>query len=409
MAGTSTFLALSYIFVVNPAVLAEAGIPKSAVFFATVVASAAATLAMGLWARLPFAVAPGLEMNAYIALVVVGSLGFTWQEALGLCFWSSVLMILVTVSRLRERFLASIPDAMKVSLAAMVGIFVGIIALRLSGIVSYEGSHLASVGLPLDASVAVLAAGLAVVLVLDRLGLGAAALISIIVAAIVAHVLGLSGPAGAMGVSGEMFSGVGSLSLGVLTDPNGLSVILVLFLLDFYGSAAKFIGLTLNTTLMAGGRLPRLKQGLTIDGAGSTLGAALGTSTLTTFVESSVGIRAGGRTGLTAVVCGAWMLAVLPFASAISYIPVVATTGALVFVAISLFPRREQLRRLTATDRVALVAMSAVVVATFALDKAILAGFATYIAAALLAGRRPHPFMVASSLLLVAGIALQHA
>jgi adenine/guanine/hypoxanthine permease len=406
LAGTSTFLALSYIFVVNPGILAEGGIPKSVAFFATVTASALATLAMGLWARLPFAVAPGLEMNAYVAFVVVGGLGFSWQEALGLCFWSGVLMVAVTLSRLREKVIDSIPEPMKSSLAAMVGIFVGIIALRICGVLVYEGVHLEGFGRIWAEPVAVLAVAVVTVLVLDRLRVRAAVLVSIVVAAAFAHLIGAAAADKPISVSSQMLDGVGVLDLGAIVS-GGLNVVLVLFLLDFFGSAAKFIGLTYNTSVVENGRVPRLTQGLTIDGASSAAGAALGTSTLTTYVESGVGISAGGRTGLTATVCGLLMLAVFPFASALEYIPVIAAGGALVFVAIKLFPSPSQLRKLARVDVIALLAMTGVVFATFALDRAIAAGFGVYIVAAVLARRWPNPYMVGSTALLVAGILIQ--
>src|SRR5207253_11421011 len=160
---------------------------------------------------------------------------------------------------------------------------------------------------------------------------------------------------------------------------------------------------TYNTSVIEDGRVPRLTEGLTIDGAGSAAGAALGTSTLTTYVESGVGISAGGRTALTATVCGLLMLAVFPFVTALKYTPVVAAGGALVFVAIKLFPPPSHLRRLSGVDRVALLVMAGVVFATFALDRAIAAGFGVYIVAALLGRRWPNPSMVGSTALLVAG------
>jgi adenine/guanine/hypoxanthine permease len=406
LAGTSTFLALSYIFVVNPGILAEGGVPKSVAFFATVLVSALATLAMGLWARLPFAVAPGLEMNAYVAFVVVGTLGFSWQEALGLCFWSGILMVVVTLSRLREKVIDSIPEAMKSSLAAMVGIFVGIIALRISGVLVYEGVSLQGFGSVWAEPVAILLVATVTVLVLDRLRVRAAVLLSILVAAGFAHLIGAAESEEPITVSAEMFDGLGALDIGAIAV-GGLNVVLVLFLLDFFGSAAKFIGLTYNTSVVENGRVPRLTQGLTIDGAGSAAGAAAGTSTLTSYVESGVGISAGGRTGLTATTCGLLMLAVFPFASALRYLPVIAAGGALLYVAIKLFPAPSELRRLARVDVLALVVMAGVVVATFALDRAIAAGFGVYIVAALLDRRWPNPYMVGSAALLVAGILIQ--
>src|SRR3989338_239927 len=139
LAGLSTFLSLSYIFVVNPTILSAAGISTSAIFFATVVGSVVTTLLMGLWARLPFAVAPGLEMNAYVAYVVVGVLGFTWQGALGAVFWSGILTVILSFPPLRVGIIKAIPLSLKSGLASAVGEFLLLLALKVSGILVYEG------------------------------------------------------------------------------------------------------------------------------------------------------------------------------------------------------------------------------------------------------------------------------
>jgi AGZA family xanthine/uracil permease-like MFS transporter len=147
LAGISTFLSLSYIFVVNPAILSVMGLSTSAIFFATVVGSVIATLVMGLWARLPFAVAPGLEMNAYVAYVVVGLMGFSWQGALGAVFWSGILTVILSFTSLRTNIIKAIPDKLKSGLSAAVGVFLMLIALKVSGILAYQGIQVKGLGL----------------------------------------------------------------------------------------------------------------------------------------------------------------------------------------------------------------------------------------------------------------------
>jgi Permease family len=206
---------------------------------------------MGLWARLPFVVAPGMEMNAYVAFYAVGALGFTWQQALGMVFWSSVIMIVLTLASIRERIIDSIPESMKVGLAFSVGVFLMLIALRTGGMLEYEGLILRGFGSLLSPSAYALYLGLACVLVLDRLKVPGAVLIGILVTAGFCHLIGAGGGSDAIGeVSSRMFSAIGQLDLGIILDPRAASVILVLFVLDFYGSVAKFIGLTLNTNIM---------------------------------------------------------------------------------------------------------------------------------------------------------------
>ena len=409
MAGLSTFLALSYIFVVNPAILANAGMDRSAVLFATISTSAVATLLMGLWARLPFVVAPGMEMNAYVAFFVVGVLGLSWQQALGAVFWSSVIMVIATVTPLREKIIDCIPDAMKIGLALSVGVFLMLIAFNISGLLIYQGVTLKGIGVFLDNKAYALALGLAIILALDLLKIPGSVLLSIILTSFYCHAVGMATDAkeGAE-LSSRMFSAVGALDLSVLLDPKSISVIVVLFVLDFYGSIAKFIGLTLNTNIMENGKVPRRKQALLVDGACSTLGAALGTTSVIAYVESAVGIGMGARTGLAAVACAILMLGCFFVAPFLQYVPVAATTGALVYVGIQLCPGLGHLRRLAAIDRVVLAVMPICVIATFAIDRAMLAGFGVYLLVAIITRTRVNPFLAGSAVLLAVGILLQN-
>lgn len=413
LAGASTFLALSYIFVVNPAILGAAGIPKSAVLFATILATGVATLAMGLWARLPFAVAPGMEMNAYVAFFVVATLGFSWQEALGLAFASSVVMFVVTVTRVREKVIACIPDAMKATLALTVALFIGLIALSVAGLVRYEGLGIAFQGFGSFSSrgAVTLYVAVAVVLLLDRLRFRAAVLGSIVVATLFAHLIGVVEDGSTATLSAASFDAVGRLDLTTILSLNALSVIVVLFLIDFYGSVAKIIGLTTRTNIVRNGRVPRMTQALCLDAGGSALGATTGTTNLTVYVESGVGIGAGGRTGLTAVVVALLTFSVFLVAPFLHDVPLVATTGALLFVAIKLAPSRTELRRLGPTDLLAMGMAAAVLAVTFAVDRAMLAAFAVYLAGGLLGRRfgavRANPYLAASTALLAVGAVLQ--
>ncbi|HYC34178.1 MAG TPA: NCS2 family permease [Candidatus Paceibacterota bacterium] len=408
-AGLSTFLALSYIFVVNPAILSEAGISSSVAFFATVLGSVIATLLMGLWARFPFALAPGLEMNAYIAYVVVGTLGFTWQGALGAVFWVGVLTFVLSFTKLRTNIIKSIPDKLKSGLAASVGVFLTLIALKVSGILSYEGIKLSGLGLLTSKEALVFYTGLILVFVFRKLKLKGSVLFSIIGASIFAHAIGITQTIEPIRLSREMFEGVFAFDLSVVLDPKIWSVILILFILDFYGPIAKFIGLTRNTSMLdAEGNLPRMKEGLAVDGIGTVLGAATGTSNLITYVESAVGIGEGGRTGLTAIVVAILMSIFLFLIPLINLVPVVATTGALFFVGLSLFPTKKDLKSYSSTDLIAVIAMILVTVWTFGLDKAMFAGFAAFIFLSLIrrSFKEINIYLVGSAILLLLSIIL---
>lgn len=406
-AGLSTFLALSYIFVVNPAILSEAGISTSVAFFATIVGSVVATLLMGLWAKLPFALAPGLEMNAYIAYIVVGALGFTWQGALGAVFWVGILTFLLSFTSLRTNIIKSIPDKLKSGLAASVGIFLVLIALKVSGMLAYDGIKLSGVGLLTSKEACVFYVGLALVLILRKVNIKGSVLYSIIGAAIFAHIIGITQAIEPIKLSSEMFAGIFAFDLGVILNPKIWSVILILFILDFYGPIAKFIGLTRNTSIVnEQGDLPRMKEALAVDGIGTVIGAATGTSNLITYVESAVGIGEGGRTGLAAVTVAILMSLFLFLIPLINLVPVVATTGALFFVGLTLLPTKKDLRAYSWVDIVAVLSMVIVTIVTFGLDKAMFAGFAAFIILSLIRGKfsEVNKYLLGSAILLLLSI-----
>lgn len=388
LAGLSTFLALSYIFVVNPAILSAMGISTSAVFFATILGSVVTTLFMGLWARLPFAVAPGLEMNAYVAYVVVAVLGFTWQGALGAVFWSGVLTIIFSVTPMRVNIVKAIPAKLKSGLAAAVGVFLLLVALKVSGILLYQGVSVQGFGPLASREAIVFYIGLAIVLALRFLKIKGAVILSIIAAAIAAHFMGLTQGIPPITFSKDMFSGLLAFDWRIIVNPKIWSVIIVLFILDFYGSIAKFIGLAGHTSIVGpDGNVPRIKEGLIVDGAGTVIGAATGTSNLITFVESAAGIGEGGRTGLVAVTVAVLMSLFLFLTPLINLVPVVATTGALFFVGLTLFPTKKELGTYTWVDIVSVGLMLIVTVWTFGLTQAMLAGFAAFTILLLLRGR----------------------
>lgn len=414
LAGASTYLALSYIFVVNPAILAEGGIPTSVSLFATIVISAIATIAMGLWARLPFAVSTGLEMNSYVVFFAVGTLGFVWQSALGMVFWSGVLMVIATITNLREKVIDGIPDSLKVGLSCTVGVFIVVVAFVVSGIVSYGKVSIASVGGFTSPAALALYTSFALALLLTRLRVPGALLLTIVITAGLYHLLAANHWLGftpttqeQISLGSDMFSGVFALDLSVLFDPRAISVILVLFVLDFYGSIAKLLGLTLNTSILENGILVRRRQALMVDGVGTMGASTLGTTSVVAFVESAVGIGMGARTGLTAVTAGLLMALTLVAYPLVHLVPVAATAGVLLYVGIRLWPSRADFARFGIAERVAIIAMALITVATFTIDRAMLVGFAIVAVGAFIRTRRPNWVLIVSALLLAASIALQ--
>jgi len=410
IAGFSTFLALSYIFVVNPAILSEGGINKSAALFATVTISALATITMGIWAKKPFALAPGLEMNSYVVYFLIIGLGVSWRVGLGAVFWSGILFLILTITKVREKIIDAIPDSLKIGLAASVGVFLIIIALRLSDILIYEETSIKGIGDIASLKALVLVLGFVIAIILHRLKVKGFILASIILCTVISHLIGLFEPnSESINFNADMFSAIGELDIGMIANPKILSAIIILFVVDFYGSIAKFIGLTQNTSILdENGKLPNQKEALLIDGAATLAGSAVGTTSLTTFVESGVGIGAGGRTGFTAVVCGLLMLLFIPLAPILNLVPVIATTGALLWVGIELIPSLKQINKISTIELLAVALMILLTVATFALDKAMLVGFGFYILGNLFTGRlkQVNPYLVVSTLIILLSILL---
>ena len=407
LAGISTFLSLSYIFVVNPAILAEAWISKSIVFFATIIVSSLATIAMWLWANKPFSLAPWLEMNAYIAFVVVGSLGFVWQDALWAVFRSGILMLIVNGLRIREYIIKAIPDKLKSGLAASVGVFLMLIALKVSGVLAYEGIQIQWFGFLSSMEAYVFYIGLWVALILRYFKLRWTIIISIVIASICAHFLGVGDVIEPVKVSSEMLNGTFAFNLGIILNPKILSIILILFIIDFYGSIAKFIGLTRNTSIIGkNGDMPKMKEALSIDGWATVIGSALGTTNVTTYVESAVWIWEWWRTGLTAIVSGILMMLFLLLTPLVNLVPVVATTWALFFVWLTLFPTIDDMKTYHRSDIIAVGAMILATIWTFWLDKAMLVGFWWYILLQILRWKwkEINPYLLASTILILLSI-----
>ncbi len=417
LAGLSTFMSLAYIVVVNPAILSEGGINRSAVFFATVLVSGIMTMWMGYKANLPFALAPGLEMDAYVAFYVVAVLGFTWQQGLAIVFYSTTIFFILTWLGLRAKLVDSIPDKMKHNLAAAVGMFIVMIGLKLSNIVSFNGATPSGLGDFTSKAAICLYIGLLLIIVLDKvIKFKGSILISIIAMAIYCNVVGITDDSKPASFSTDMLSATGQFiqGLNVILDPQAWAPILILFLVDFFGSVAKIIGLTVNTNIfqVKGSEDAKISDGLMVDGVAALLSPVIGTSSVTTFVESSVGIKEGGRTGLTAIVCGFFLLCCFALVPLIKFVPVVATSSALVWVGLWLMP--PGMIRLfykdttiwdsyTIIDKIILALMCIAVISSFSLQYAMIIGYGGYILKTIIDKEQVNKFLLISFILLVIG------
>ncbi|MEU0870996.1 NCS2 family permease [Nocardia brasiliensis] len=318
MAGTVTFLAMSYVLAVNPSVLGDEGalgpkgIPMQAVFTATAVAAVFGTLVMGLWAKYPIALAPGMGLNAFFAYSVVLGMGIPWEVALSGTFLSGVIFFVLAITKVRERILNAIPMQMKLAVGAGIGLFVAFLGLKNAGIVVNSDATLVTLGDFTKGTTLLALFGLVVTVVFLVIGWHGAVLYGIVLTAAVGIVSGLVDlPDGVVAAPKGLEHTFGQ---AIINLPDAFTaqmavVILTMLFVDFFDASGTLIGVANQAGLLdKDGKLPRAASALAADSVGTMAGAVIGTSTTTAYVESTAGVSAGGRTGLTAVTTAGWFL-----------------------------------------------------------------------------------------------------
>ena len=318
MAGTVTFLAMSYVLAVNPSILGDEGalgdkgIPMQAVFTATAVAAVFGTLVMGIWAKYPIALAPGMGLNAFFAYTVVLSMGIPWQVALSGTLLSGIIFFVLAITKVRERILNAIPLQMKFAVGAGIGLFVAFLGLKNAGIVVNSDSTLVTLGDLTDGTTLLALFGLVVTVVFLVIGWHGAVLYGIVSTTILGMVTGLVGiPDGIAEMPKGLDQTFGQAIIHLPDAFTGQMIVVVLTMLfvDFFDASGTLIGVANQAGLLnKDGTLPRAASAMAADSVGTTAGAIIGTSTTTAYVESTAGVSAGGRTGLTAVTTAGWFL-----------------------------------------------------------------------------------------------------
>ncbi len=388
LAGLTTYLTMAYIVVVNPSILAAAGIDHGAAFVATCIAAAIGSAAMGLMANLPLALAPGMGLNAYFTFTVVKGMGVPWQVALGAVFVSGVVFLIISVLRVREWLINAIPMSLKLGIGAGIGLFLGLIGMHEMGLVAGNPVTLVTLG-DIDKIPTVLAClGFLIMAGLSARGMRGAILIGILVIAALGIPFGLTALHGVVSAPPSLAPTFlqldirGAMSLGVTT------VVLTFLLVDVLDNAGTLIATTQRAGLMLpDGTVPRLREALLADRGGAIIGAVLGTSTTTSYIESAAGIQAGGRTGLTAVTVAVLFLLTLFFAPVATAIPAFATAPALVFVACLMARALGDIGWDDATEYVPAVMVAIGIPFTFSIATGIGLGFVVYAVVKVAAGR----------------------
>jgi len=339
LAGFTTFMTMAYIVVVNPAILSETGMPIAAVAAATCLAAGLGSILMGLIANYPLALAPGMGLNAYFTYTVVKGMGVPWETALGCVFISGVAFLILTVAGIRQMIVAAIPRPLFSAVAAGVGLFIAFIGLKSAGVIVANPATAVALGDLTTPSAALALIGLVLIAALQAWRVKGAILIGILLAAIAGWLLGLSKfTPGAYSLS-DLSATFFKMDVGAALHLQGgmgialLEIIFVFLFVDLFDNVGTLVAVTKKAGLVEpDGTIPRLNRILTADSAATMIGAAAGTSTVCSYIESASGVTAGGRTGLTAVVVGILFLITLFFAPLVQAIPAAATAPALVLV-----------------------------------------------------------------------------
>ncbi|HEY7784601.1 MAG TPA: NCS2 family permease [Pyrinomonadaceae bacterium] len=413
IAGITTFFTMAYIVVVNPAIIATegTGMAFSGVMTATVLICFAMTLLMGLYAKLPFAVAPGMGINAFFTYTIILQQGVWWQTALGIVFWSGVLFLLISLTRTRETIAKAIPTELRLGTAAGIGIFLAFIGLRNAGMIEADPVTFVRLGtLGLPAVLAIAAMGISVLLLTRKSPF--AYLAGIFVASLIGWALGL------VKTPERMFSAPDFQTVFLKLDIFGalklslLPAIIAVLFTDLFDSISTFIGVAHAADMLDENGDPRnLKQGLIVDSF-ATFGAGLaGTSPGTAYIESMAGISAGGRTGLTSVFTAFCFLPCFFLAPLAGAVPIFATAAVLVLVGASMFHSIGKINFVKIEEGLPAFLTMILIPLTFSITQGILWGFIAHTGLYLMVGRwrEIHPMMYALTVIAVGLLMIEHS
>ena len=338
LAGMTTFIAMAYILFVNPNILADAGIPKEAAIASTIWIAALASLAMGIFANYPVALAPGMGLNAFFAYYVCGVLGLHWTVALGAVFFSGVLFLILTIGGIRQAIINAVPRDLKYAISVGIGLFIAFIGLKGTGLIVENSATYVSLGHVTAPTTLLSLFGLLLTAALMARNVHGSILIGIFATTILAMILGMTpAPKGITDIvstslphMGETF---GQLDLAGAWHYGLVSIIFTFTVVELFDNMGTLIGLTTKAKMVRpDGHIENIDKALTTDAVGTMVSAMFGTSTVTSYIESAAGIAAGGRTGLTAVAAGVLFLAALLFTPLIGLVPAFATAPALILV-----------------------------------------------------------------------------
>ena len=380
LAGFTTFNTMAYIIFVNPQIMALSGMDQGAIFVGTCLAASIACFVMGVFANWPIGLAPGMGLNAFFTYTVVGELGYSWQVALGAVFLAGVLFFIMSITRLRAWMISSIPLNLRIAMGAGVGLFIGLIGLKNGGIIVGNQATLLSLGEFSQIETLLAAIGFLIISILSVRKVTGAIIIGILTTTLIAYFVGLIEFNGIVSYPPEIaptfmkLDILGALNLGMLT------IIMSFLFVNLFDTTGTLLGVATRANLISNDEhSDELNKALKADSSASIFGTFFGCSPVTSYVESSAGVEAGGRTGLTSIVVGLLFLFAMFLSPLASIIPPYATAGALIYEAILMLSGMEKLNWSSTAELLPALVIIVMIPLTFSIADGIALGFLTYV------------------------------
>ena len=388
IAGITTFITMAYIIFVNPQMMAASGMDLGASFVGTCLAAAIACFAMGFYSNWPVGLAPGMGLNAFFTYTVVGEMGYSWEVALGAVFLAGVLFVIISITPLRQWMLNSIPMNLRIAMGAGVGLFVGFIGLKTGGIIIQNDATFLSLGNFANSETLLAALGFLIISILAIRKVTGAIIIGVLSVTLIGLVFGLVQFNRIVSAPPELSPILLKLDIMGALDVAMISVIISFLFVNLFDTAGTLLGVASRANLIEdSGKIINLDRALKADSSASVAGSFLGCSPVTSYVESSAGVEAGGRTGLTAITIGIFFLVAIFFSPLASMVPAFATAGALIYVAILMLGGMERLDWSDNTELLPALIMIIMIPLTFSIANGIALGFIAYVALKVSSGK----------------------
>ena len=380
IAGFTTFITMAYIIFVNPQMMAASGMDLGASFVGTCIAAAIACFAMGFYSNWPVGLAPGMGLNAFFTYTVVGEMGYSWEVALGAVFLAGILFVIISVTPLRRWILNSIPMNLRIAMGAGVGLFVGFIGLKTGGIIVQNEATFLSLGNFMNIETLLSAVGFLLISALVNKQVSGAIIIVVLGVTFLGVFFNLVQFQGVIAYPPSIAPIFIKLDILEALDLAMISVIISFLFVNLFDTAGTLLGVASRAKLIdESGEISNLDKALKADSSSSVFGSFFGCAPITSYVESSAGVEAGGRTGLTAVVVGFLFLIAIFFSPLAAIVPAYATSGALIYVSILMLSGMEKLDWSDLSELLPALIMIIMIPLTFSIANGIALGFITYV------------------------------